>query len=186
MVDRTSVQGLTRQLGQEASGRINTYIAGFLEEPQNLLAISVEHLETGFIDITDQTEMERYFRNSIRSMALVHQKLYQSDNLSSLKMDEYLTDLVRLLKQSLGSDYRSISISVKADPFLVSLETVVPCGLVVNELIVNGMKHAFRDEEQGNIEIEARRISDSMVELIVRLRSPKSRHTRPSDHIHDY
>lgn len=78
----------------------------------------------------------------VRAMALVHEKFYQSENLSSIALDGYIADLCRQLGNSVG-DQRGIVLVTEAQALQVGLETAVPLGLILNELIANCLKHAF-------------------------------------------
>jgi two-component sensor histidine kinase/ligand-binding sensor domain-containing protein len=94
--------------------------------------------------------------NKIRSMALVHQKLYESGDLSHIRLKEYLESLVSLVQSSYTDRPDQIRISVEGQDVLVLIDTAIPCGLVVNELIVNAIKHAFPDGKPALIRVRIR------------------------------
>ncbi len=87
--------------------------------------------------------------NKILSMAIVHQKLYESQNLSHLNLKEYFHNLMTLLQNSYAADH--IKFSIKGDDVKVLIDTAIPCGLILNELITNSIKHAFPDNRSGEI-----------------------------------
>lgn len=89
----------------------------------------------------------------VSAMALVHEKLYQSGNLSSLSLREYLRDLVKQLQQAGTIDTRRISVSLQIDDIRMGIDTAIPLGLLINELISNSIKHAFPDGRIGHISI---------------------------------
>ena len=99
------------------------------------------------IDIFNEIE------NKIISMALVHQKLYESQDLSHLNLKEYVEGIVRLIEQSYSSSLERIDISVSGEDIFVLLDTAMPCGLIINELITNAIKYAFPGNRKGNIDI---------------------------------
>jgi PAS domain S-box-containing protein len=103
----------------------------------------------------------------IRSMALVHQKLYQSKNLSRIDLGEYLRDLVRILVESYDVAGDCVSLALDLQEFEVMIDTAVPVGLVVNELVSNALKHAFPDGSTGEISIGLRREPEGTVELLL-------------------
>ena len=102
----------------------------------------------------------------IRSMALVHHKLYESHNLSSINLKEYIYDLIALLVSSYTASER-ITFDIDAEDVLVLIDTAMPCGLLLNELISNVLKHAFPGEREGRISIVLRRVDHNHLELIV-------------------
>lgn len=89
----------------------------------------------------------------VRAMALVHEKLYQSGNLSSVALDDYVDDLCRQLHDAAAAERRQIHILIEAEPVQVGLETAVPLGLVLNELISNCLKHAFPEGGPGTVTV---------------------------------
>jgi len=76
-------------------------------------------------------------------MALVHEKLYQSTNLSEINFAEYIRTLGDLLFQSFGADSTKVGFSITGDEVLLPIDVAVPCGLIVSELLSNALKHAF-------------------------------------------
>lgn len=103
----------------------------------------------------------------VRAMALVHEKLYQSGNLSSIALDDYITDLcVRLGNAALASE-RGIRLTSKSEKIEVGLETAVPLGLLLNEVISNALKHAFPDGRHGTIVVRLAHEPDDWMKLTV-------------------
>jgi PAS domain S-box-containing protein len=103
----------------------------------------------------------------IQSMALVHQKLYQSKNLSSIDLSDYIMDLSKLLLSSYSEVPEKISLVINAEKIPVQIDVAVPCGLILNELISNSLKHAFPGGRKGEILITLRKTGDDIVELCV-------------------
>jgi PAS domain S-box-containing protein len=94
----------------------------------------------------------------IGSMALVHQKLLESRDLSRIDLGDYVQDLVASIKAAYLEGRKGISMSVDVQPGLISLiDVAIPCGLVLNELVVNATKHAFDGRESGLIRVGLRR-----------------------------
>ncbi|AEA44403.1 signal transduction histidine kinase [Fluviicola taffensis DSM 16823] len=90
--------------------------------------------------------------NRIMAMSLIHQKLYQNNNLSQVKIGDYLDDLVReIISLSINDENVHYQIDVEVDR--IGLKTLVPLGLLVNELVSNSLKHAFFEVQDARIEI---------------------------------
>ena len=104
----------------------------------------------------------------IKSMALVHRKLYESKDLSRIDLGEYIEDLAAGIRSSFLDDRKGVEIRVDAVRGIVSLlDTAIPCGLALNELVVNSVKHAFPGGRKGSIQIRLRRQDDGAIELRV-------------------
>jgi PAS domain S-box-containing protein len=112
---------------------------------------SLLRLQAGTIEDPATREVFASTQNRIRSMALVHEKLYQSTNLSRIDFAEYIRALGDLLFKSFGADPQSIRFRVEGNETFLSIDTAVPCGLVVNEILSNALKHAFPGAKRGEI-----------------------------------
>jgi len=106
-------------------------------------------------------------KDRIQTIALVHQKLYQSQNLSSVNLKEYITDLTNLIVTSYTNDSDKISLVLDLDSINVELDTAVPCGLIINELISNSLKYAFPGDRKGVIKVVLKKPDDEIIELVV-------------------
>ncbi|WP_292935950.1 histidine kinase dimerization/phosphoacceptor domain -containing protein [Noviherbaspirillum sp.] len=103
----------------------------------------------------------------VRAMALVHEKLYQSGNLSSIALDGYIVDLCRQLGDAAGAGERGIVLAAEAEPIQVGLDIAVPLGLVLNELISNSLKHAFPGGRRGRVFVQLEREDAMSMRLTV-------------------
>ena len=92
-------------------------------------------------------------QNRIHSMALIHQTLYGSKDFDSVDFAQFSETLLSALISSYGIDPDRIAIRVDVEPVHLPIDIAVPCGLVVNELITNALKHAFPNRDQGEIRI---------------------------------
>ena len=90
--------------------------------------------------------------NRIKSMALIHERLYLSDNFSRIDFHKYLGDLSRFLKTSVAGS-SNISFNLDITEERPNINRAIPCGLIVNELVTNALKFAFPNKEKGNINI---------------------------------
>jgi two-component sensor histidine kinase len=117
---------------------------------------------------TDDERVHELFRDSmgrIRSMALVHEKLYRSSNLASIDFGEYVSTVTSELMRSFNR--AGVECRVDAGHVLLGIDTAIPCGLIVNELVSNALKHAFRGRERGTVAVFLRGIDSGTVELVV-------------------
>lgn len=90
-------------------------------------------------------------RNRVHSMALIHQFLYGEQNLSAINMQEYVDQLSRKLFTTYKVSDNQVRLHVKVDPILLDVDTAIPVGLILNELITNSLKYAFPDGKEGNL-----------------------------------
>lgn len=103
----------------------------------------------------------------VRSIALVHEKLYQSENLSYIEFDHYIRDLLQAVSSTYISENSNIEIKTDLEGIVLNINQAIPCSLLLNELIVNAFKHAFEDQEEGKITV-LMSASDQQVTLRVK------------------
>ncbi|MBD2464768.1 PAS domain-containing protein [Oscillatoria sp. FACHB-1407] len=92
-------------------------------------------------------------QNRIASIALVHEKLYRSDDLANVDLSQYIQDLTVYLFDSYNINSSQIRLIVQVENVHLDIETVIPFGLIINELVSNALKHAFPGERSGEIQI---------------------------------
>jgi len=105
-------------------------------------------------------------RNRVYSMSMIHQKLYQGKNLSSISMKEYLVDLSQHILDSFGEEGR-IEYVYDLEEMELDVDSAIPVGLIVNELLTNSYKHAFPDHRKGSINITCKHIAEDRILLEV-------------------
>jgi PAS domain S-box-containing protein len=125
-------------------------------------------LQAGYTDDVDANQMFRESQNRIRSMALVHELLYQSKDLAKIDFVEYVHKLTRHLLHSYLIDSKRIELDIISGPVYLEIDTAIPCGLIINELISNSLKHAFPDNRQGTLRVELRTEGNGLHTIIVR------------------
>jgi len=112
-------------------------------------------------------EMLKDSQNRITSMALVHENLYLSEDLSKISLKEYIDDLVSGLFQSYGVSEGKVALNINVESVFLGIDSAIPCGLIINELISNSLKYAFPEGKYGEIKIFLRSIDENMIELLV-------------------
>jgi PAS domain S-box-containing protein len=95
-------------------------------------------------------------QNRIRSMALVHEKLYHSESFASINFGDYIESLTQYLFSCFVKDPDLIELKVEAGDFSMVIDEAIPCGLIVNELVSNSLKHAFPGGRKGEIAVRCR------------------------------
>jgi len=113
-----------------------------------LLGLQTEH-------VSDEVALEvlQEGQDRVQSMALIHQDLYQRDDLTSVNMKEYFVKLIEGLFDSYNIRPESISLQLNIDELNLDVDSVIPIGLIVNELVSNSLKYAFKDANSGKIEV---------------------------------
>lgn len=106
-------------------------------------------------------------QNRVHSMALIHERLYQAENLSEIDFPAYLNELASHLFRSYGVSESRVQLKSNIEQVRLTIDAAVPCGLIINELISNSLKYAFPDGRNGEIRIDLRNAGDGMVKLAV-------------------
>lgn len=106
-------------------------------------------------NIEDQTALSavKEGQNRVKSIALIHQKLYQHEDISRVDFYEYVTELIYHLRSTFRTT-SEVDIDVDTHDLTLDIDTAVPLGLIVNELVSNSFKYAFQGKEEGKIKIE--------------------------------
>lgn len=106
-------------------------------------------------------------RNRVRSMALVHENLYRAGNFARVPMATHLGKLCAQLGKAYGLDESRVRLRMRVDDIELCLDQAVSCGLIVNELVSNALKHAFPGEQRGEIEVQMRQADNHVCTLSV-------------------
>jgi len=130
------------------------------------LISSMLHLQARASLEPDVREALTVAQGRIKSMALVHEKLYHSKSLTQIDFGEYLKDIIALLSRSYGK--RNIRCRVEVDNISLSIETAIPLGIIANELISNTMKYAFPDDMEGELFFRLLQKEDGRVTMTAR------------------
>ena len=104
-------------------------------------------------------------QSRVRALALIHERLYRSENLARVDMSEYLDSLMHNLVRAIGAPGQSVSVALDVDRVELGVDTAIPVGLIVNELVSNSLRHAFPEGRQGAIRVQLRWTGEGRLEL---------------------
>jgi PAS domain S-box-containing protein len=147
--------------------RVNARLQKSLEEKEVLLKeihhrvknnlqiiSSLLDLQSRHVTEARPVEMFRESQDRVRSMALVHEQLYRSQDLAQVDLGSYIANLADHLAQTYAVGSRQVRIELDVSPEVrLPIDSAVPCGLLLNELVSNSLKHAFRGRDAGRVHI---------------------------------
>jgi two-component sensor histidine kinase len=110
---------------------------------------SLLNLQSNFISDDVALQAINEGKNRVNSMALIHQKLYQEKDITSINSKDYFTDLIESLIETYNYQEEELIINTEILPILLDVDTMIPLGLITNELVSNALKHAFVNENQS-------------------------------------
>lgn len=115
---------------------------------------SLLNLQSNYLNDTESIELFQETKNRIKTLALVHEKLYKSEDVEYVNIKNYIESIVDLLSYSYNKEYIDVLINIEDELFdKFDIEKAIPCGLIVNEVVSNAYKHAFGKMLKGKIEI---------------------------------
>jgi len=112
---------------------------------------SILNLQSSYVRDNYALNLLKECQNRIKSMAFIHESLYQSKNFESVNFSEYITILSKNLVHTYSINSKKIKLILTLDKLMLNLDTSIPCGLVINEIISNSLKYAFPDNRDGII-----------------------------------
>lgn len=127
---------------------------------------SLLNLQSMYIHDAKVLQNLKETESRINSMALVHERLYLSEGIASINVGEYVSNLASKLI-SIYSQKTSVSLVTDIEDLSFDIDTMVPVGLIINEIVSNSLKHGFCDREQGRITISIKRVAGGMVEMVM-------------------
>lgn len=102
-------------------------------------------------------------KERVKSMGLIHKMLYQNDNYSGIEMDDYIQNLLKGLLDSFGMDKNKIQIETNIHKLKLDVDSAIPVGLIINELVINSLKYAYEKSDQPKMTIQLNKISDDLI-----------------------
>jgi len=127
---------------------------------------SLLSIQSHYIDDEDALNVFKKSQDRIKSMSLIHEKMYQSSDLTHINITEYINLLTSNLINSYSID-KHISLDLKVTVDKLSIDTLIPMGLIINELITNSIKHAFEGKNAGKISVFLGTTEDRRYKLII-------------------
>ena len=128
---------------------------------------SMLKLQSRFIENEKDLELFKNSQNRVKSMAMIHERIYKSKDLASVNFDDYVKNLAMSLFANYGVNSRNVELDTDIEEINVDMNTAIPLGLIINELISNALKHAFPENRQGTLKIVFRKNESGQHVLIV-------------------
>jgi len=120
------------------------------------LIISLTNLQMRQIDDERLVQVMKETQNRVRAMALVHEKLYQSEDIARINLADYTRFLATQIFAFYGINARRVKLNFDIGRIMLDINTAIPTGLILNELVSNALKHAFPDTTTGELSVAAR------------------------------
>jgi len=133
----------------------------------NLQVISsLFNLQSRSTDNPDVTRVMNEGKSRLKSIALIHTKLYQEDHLSKIEIKDYVHQLAEYLINMYNTSDKQIKLDINAEDIMLDVDTAVPLGLILTELITNSLKYAFNKKSNGQMGIKIQRNGDNDYTLV--------------------
>jgi PAS domain S-box-containing protein len=159
----------TEQVTKDSLREKETLLKEVHHRVKNNLQIisSVLQLQAGYLRDPQALSAFRECQHRIRSMALIHEKLYQAGNFARINFAEYAQSLVSILVRSYNSPYCAVKLNYEIEAVSLNLDTAIPFALILNEAVSNSLEHAFRGQPRGNIWVRLRQADEGELILSV-------------------
>ena len=174
----TSLQDKQVNLEKEIAekSKINTELTRTLKEKEILLSEIHHRVKNNLAVISGLIELQTFYvkdekasailkesRNRIKSIAVLHEKFYESKNLEKIEIRSYVDELIYFIKLSFSGQQKEITITTQIEDIELSMANALPFSLLLNELITNSYKHAFKNKDIGHIIISLIKHQDKLV-----------------------
>lgn len=128
---------------------------------------SLLNLQSRHAEDEKALDMLRGIQNRVKSMTLIHERLYQSKDIAKVSFAEHVQTLISHLFSSYGADARAVKLNINIKDVLLDINTAIPCSLIINEIISNSLKHAFPGGRKGEIKVAMHPINEKEIRLII-------------------
>jgi PAS domain S-box-containing protein len=124
---------------------------------------SILNLQSSYVKDTYALNLLKECQNRIKSMAFIHESLYQTKNFESVNFSEYVATLSKNLVHTYSINTKKIKLILTLEKLFLSLDASIPCGLIINEIISNSLKYAFPDNRDGIIFVNLRVVKNKVI-----------------------
>lgn len=128
---------------------------------------SILNLQSSYVSDESALSILRESQDRIKSMSFVHESLYQSKTLSEVNFAEYIQNIVRNLYHSYANPEKRIELIFELDKIDLNLDTSIPCGLIINEIVSNSLKYAFEGRDSGKLIVRFSKQDDGLLNLMI-------------------
>jgi PAS domain S-box-containing protein len=160
--DRTAELRSTLREREVLLQEIHHRVKNNLQVISSLINMQVRQLA----DVSSRDALEEC-QTRVLAIALIHEKLYQSKDYSRVPFSEYARGLIDNVFSALGTSNDAITLELAIEDLLLGVDKAIPCGLILNELITNALKHAFPNGRKGSVRVELRREGDRDIAFAV-------------------
>jgi PAS domain S-box-containing protein len=160
--DRTSQLSATLKEREVLLQEIHHRVKNNLQVISSLINLQVRQVS----DVPTRAALQEC-QTRVQAIALIHEKLYQSTDYSRVPFSEYSRSLAANIFEATGVSPAAIALNMNVEPISLAVDKAIPCGLIMNELITNALKHAFPMGREGAIQVELRKPSERQVLLSV-------------------
>ena len=129
---------------------------------------SLLNLQSQYIKDQKALDLFKDSQNRVKSMALIHERLYQSKDLARINVQDYIQSLTKHLFNMYRDTALEVTPKIEADNLSLGIDQAIPCGLIINELVSNSLKYAFPNRRKGTVNIKLISDNNGKLELIVR------------------
>ncbi|MEW5814868.1 MAG: PAS domain S-box protein [Spirochaetota bacterium] len=127
---------------------------------------SMLNLQTDFIKDKDDLQWIVNSQNRIHTMALIHEHLYQSENITCIRVKDYFSDLIRHFQETFRLAKKKITFTADIEELSLGIDKAIPLGLITNEIMLNSLKHAFPDKKEGTLSLKMYKENDRVIFII--------------------
>jgi two-component sensor histidine kinase len=124
-------------------------------------------LQRGYAEDEFSSRVLSESQRRVQSISMIHEKLYQNEQLEEINFEKYVRELVDIIAYSFDYNEREIEVDIDIDDFKLGVDQGIPCGLILNELVSNAYEHAFTEQTEGAIEIAMKKGADNIIRLTV-------------------
>ena len=128
---------------------------------------SLLNLQSNFITDPEAISVFRESQNRVKSMALLHENLYKSREMDKVDFKQYVKKLTDNLLSIYSAQSRNLKTEISSENVKLNIETAIPCGLIINELLTNSLKYAFPHGREGTIYLKIKKTIDDKYVLLL-------------------